>query len=697
MIIQEIILKGFGSYRDLTHIKIPLGLTGIVGSYCSNEVKSVGAGKTTIVSALNYAFFGKGEFDKIEEIINDQLSPKDGFFVKVIFSQGNTVYEVERGKNPDSYLEFTENGISRGDPKIDKRTEEIQKVIGMDYQMFTASIFFEQDRLNKLVDTDPSTRRNYIEKVLGIDIWSSASKLIIKDKNSIKKDLESLSESISSLNLLINDYTIQIANLEDISKDLSCKEIRKQELLEKLTSLQDFKNNKELLRDYTSEKHVIETKKQYYSSKLEQLALQDANDAKELLPLEKKLVICNQDLLKIKQERTKLKVDLDIVNTAVEKLNEEIHSLTSDLAGYNVALNHLRQLKKELKEGICPTCTQEISKEFIIAKHLSLDKEIKYIVDNINNIFEKQAFLKQEIDNLNQKNLKILLTDKDKILDNLINEETILSKQISTITSRITTKDSLHQEFSEHLKELEEKEKFIDLKIIELEKLLTSPISIEILSDLEKESREIEESINKLHQDIGRLNKIREDLVVLQTEKDLKEKDLKEKEQEFSISKILEEEFTKIPSSILTSSVSCIEKEAGNIIHSFFPEMNIIVQEDLTKVNKPLQVFFTIDGKRRNYKRLSGGQRTIANLALRLGFSKVISSRVGVQLNFLILDEPFAFLDNHNREIVKKILMELKKSFSQIIVISHVDNIQDFPNLIKVMMGEDGVSRISTN
>jgi DNA repair exonuclease SbcCD ATPase subunit len=239
------------------------------------------------------------------------------------------------------------------------------------------------------------------------------------------------------------------------------------------------------------------------------------------------------------------------------------------------------------------------------------------------------------------------------------------------------------------LKEIKE----TDIKIPILEEE-TKNISISEFDLLEDTLKSYNDSIIQLNQEKGILKGIQIELDKRNIDKEKKLKEIEEKEYQLSIQKLLEEEFTKIPSELLTSSVSYIEKEAENIIHSFMPEMDISLKEDTSKISKPLQVFFTVNGKRRTYKRLSGGQRTIANLALRLGFSKVISSRVGIHLNFLILDEPFAFLDVHNREIVKKVLMELKKSFSQIIVISHVDNIQDFPNLVKVTMCEDGVSRI---
>ena len=699
MILQEVILKGFGSYKDLTVIPIPLGLTGIVGEYESNVIKSVGAGKTTIVSALNYAFFGKGEFDKVEEIINDQLKPKEEFFVNIKFRQGNSLFEVERGRNPEAYLEFKENGVPRGDPKIDKRTEEIQQVIGMDYSMFTASIFFEQDRLSKLVDTDPSTRRNYIEKVLGINVWTQSSKQINRDKNILKKDLEILNKEIDALITIILSYEEELKKISSIDESLLLNTIKKEELELKIKEYSLLQQKSLDLIGLRNSKISLEDNLRVLKEKLAKL-LEDQTKNIKSIDVLKNSLNADKNLYNSQIE------DINIVTQVIEKIDATLDSnakkelaLVEKLSKYQQEKKTFNEIQSKLKEGICTTCGTSITEKTRISRMLEFSTKIEDVELSVLSLLDDKAILdkeKKENTSVRQENFKKLQSMQQE-LHQIRSSIELNERSISNLESKVdsTIFTELKDSYENSIKIITHDIKDTNKKIIKLEEE-TKNIAIDEFAKLEDNLKKVNEDILLLNQEKGVLKGIQTELDKRVVDRELKLKQLEEKEYELSLYNILEKEFDRIPSELLTSSVSCIEKEAEEIIQLFIPEMSISVSEDLTKVTRPLQVYFTIDGKRRNYKRLSGGQRTIANLALRLGFSKVISSRVGVQLGFLILDEPFAFLDNFNRDLVKKVLIELKKSFSQIIVISHVDNIQDFPNLIKVTMCEDNVSRILT-
>ncbi|HRJ27407.1 MAG TPA: SMC family ATPase [Fimbriimonadaceae bacterium] len=72
---------------------------------------------------------------------------------------------------------------------------------------------------------------------------------------------------------------------------------------------------------------------------------------------------------------------------------------------------------------------------------------------------------------------------------------------------------------------------------------------------------------------------------------------------------------------------------------------------------------------------LSGGEEDIVALALRLALSELIQERVGQPMSLLILDEVFGSLDESRRVAVLNLLSAMKGTFSQILVISHIDEI----------------------
>lgn len=76
-------------------------------------------------------------------------------------------------------------------------------------------------------------------------------------------------------------------------------------------------------------------------------------------------------------------------------------------------------------------------------------------------------------------------------------------------------------------------------------------------------------------------------------------------------------------------------------------------------------------------KVISGGESDVLALALRIGMTKLIQEKSGQQLCLLILDEVFGSLDPVRRQSVIQQLDALRGQFEQILVISHIEDINE--------------------
>jgi len=86
----------------------------------------------------------------------------------------------------------------------------------------------------------------------------------------------------------------------------------------------------------------------------------------------------------------------------------------------------------------------------------------------------------------------------------------------------------------------------------------------------------------------------------------------------------------------------------------------------------------------------SGGTQDQFSLALRLAFAlSTIPETRGARPGFIFLDEPLSSFDSQRREgFINLLKNELSQSFPQIIVISHIEQLQEeFPNLIQLDSG----------
>jgi exonuclease SbcC len=101
-------------------------------------------------------------------------------------------------------------------------------------------------------------------------------------------------------------------------------------------------------------------------------------------------------------------------------------------------------------------------------------------------------------------------------------------------------------------------------------------------------------------------------------------------------------------------------------------------------------------------ERFSGGESDVASLSARVALSRIVASRGGNTLGFLVLDEVFGSLDAGRRNNVLLALERLKRSFGQIFIISHVAEVQESALVDEVWMlevdeeGKSTVRRVST-
>lgn len=80
---------------------------------------------------------------------------------------------------------------------------------------------------------------------------------------------------------------------------------------------------------------------------------------------------------------------------------------------------------------------------------------------------------------------------------------------------------------------------------------------------------------------------------------------------------------------------------------------------------------------------LSGGEVDLVALSLRLALSQVVSERHGAGgAGFLVLDECFASQDRERRQSILDGLRNMREIYSQIFIVSHVENIEDSADMV---------------
>ena len=178
-----------------------------------------GAGKSTVLDALTFSLFGK-PFRKINKPqLTNSTNEKD-CKVEVEFSLGGTEWKVVRGIKPNIFE------IWRNDALLDQFASAVdqqkwleQNVLKMNYKSFTQIVILGSSTFVPFMQLTATNRREVIEDLLDIKIFSSMSNLIKDKLRLIKDEIKTLELKKESLNDKVKMQENFIEELESRGKE----------------------------------------------------------------------------------------------------------------------------------------------------------------------------------------------------------------------------------------------------------------------------------------------------------------------------------------------------------------------------------------------------------------------------------------------------------------------------------------------
>ena len=342
-----------------------------------------GTGKTTIINALSYVFFGEA----LTNIRRDNLVNKTnekGMLVSVKFVKNNIEYTIERGRKPQIFKFYANNieqNIESNEAQGENRETqiEINKLMGMTHAMFK-NIIALNTYTQPFLSTKANEQREIIEQLLGITLLSQKSDLLKEKQKATKQILteeklkidakvasnEKITESIESLKIRSSAWQTQkeadsksfaeaIAELEkvDIKAELdSHKRLQKHnENYIKLLSLQKEKAYHE--DSYTKAKTTVDKT----VSDLEYAAEQKCPTCEQELKDDKHKLLVGKlkaTLTESKEYSAKLESDLAKIQQDIDAIGDLGNTPDTYYDTIDEAYNHkgsLKDLKRQLDQN----------------------------------------------------------------------------------------------------------------------------------------------------------------------------------------------------------------------------------------------------------------------------------------------------------------------------------------------------------
>ena len=146
-----------------------------------------GAGKSTMLDALTFVLFNK-PFRKINKSQLVNATNEKIVWLNLYFTIGSTDWFIRRGIKPNVF-EIHRNGsvMNQSSAANDQQKWLEQNVVKMNYKSFTQIVILGSSTFVPFMQLSGSNRREVIEDLLDIKIFS-AMNAIIRDKIREKKD-----------------------------------------------------------------------------------------------------------------------------------------------------------------------------------------------------------------------------------------------------------------------------------------------------------------------------------------------------------------------------------------------------------------------------------------------------------------------------------------------------------------------------
>jgi DNA repair exonuclease SbcCD ATPase subunit len=364
-----------------------------------------GEGKSTTHSALIFGLYGKSNRNTTKRQLLNAINKKD-LVVQVFFNIDGKDYKVVRGISPNIF-EIWVNDVKQEELSAvkDQQKHLEQNILKMSFKTFNQVVVLGSNSFIPFMQLSASDRRDLVEELLDIRIFSSMNSII---KEKIKNLEKTHNEIVFKKNSVAEKINMQQNFIDSLNKDA------KQVILKKnknITNLEQENDN------ITEQIQITLTELEIQKEKINKISF-SPKKIKSLLSIEGKLeqkksnIISNVNFFTQNETCPTCKQDLhvDFKNKKIEDLKSELLELNSGFEDLKKSL-HEEEVKEIKLKDISNTIT-ELNSSILENQNKikNNNKIIKNIKEEINEILFK-------IENQNEetKKLNLLLKEEEKL------------------------------------------------------------------------------------------------------------------------------------------------------------------------------------------------------------------------------------------------------------------------------------------
>ena len=356
-----------------------------------------GAGKSTILDALTFVLFNK-PFRKINKPQLVNTTNERECLVELEFYVNGRDYLVRRGIKPNVFdIEVNGNPLHKqADDRANQRVLE-QSILKLNYKSFTQIVILGSSTFVPFMQLSTANRREVIEDLLDIRIFSAMSNLIkdkIREKKEQSKSLDLKKQTIRDKMKMQQDFIEELENRGHANINTN---------REKIDKLDD---------------EVVHYMNQ--NSVLEKGIQRQTKDQENFIGAGDKLVK---------------------LNNLKGKISQKVSTITKEHKFFN-------------ENTVCPTCTQTIEEEFRLNRiddAQNKAKELKEGYEELEKTIEFEQKRERQFNALSKEITKLTHGISQNNTRISLNQRQIrdLEHEIQTITENLANRNSEHEKLEE--------------------------------------------------------------------------------------------------------------------------------------------------------------------------------------------------------------------------------------------------------
>ena len=690
--ITDIQLKNFIAHKD-TKLEFCKGITIFLGHN--------GSGKSSIIDAVTFSLFGKHTRKSNKNLVRRGANSA---MAQMRFALNSKEFEATRVLNGSGLQSFSQLVlVSDGGKAINKpivggerkqfgesMSVEIARLLGLNYEKLRVAAVVQQGELLRIVEAQPKDFKELLNGLIGIDRLDSAYETM---RNVIVGFRERLRDEVG--------YTD-----EEIPKVEKLIEEKQKEEKEALLLLKEFEDERRLLDEKIShlEKEIEKLEpviqKRQELQNCEKLLVRHVIEKRSLLSTEvermERIVKESKSLLHLLTTKEEVQIRLKMIKAESEEIQsklEENEGMMGKLRGFLECASRL-----QIVDGKCPVCDSSVIKvnEMFNIDHIQLEtrrrSEEKYKLQAV------KVELKKEEQQLAEQDKKIMAAESFLSNNSIVSENDLIKIeddlrdkkiQLSRLPLQITSVgdnpfklaiDDISKTLAEEIAALREQmrnfshQQYTNIKLERTrltQKLQTANVKI----------GEYQRALNDAQTAIGSAKNAMEQLRQASEFSTLLEK----------MRSVIFNRDGMVGISLRSWALGVISQKASEYASLF----NIgISRIELTEGAREIAI--TCYGRQGeiDLDSLSGGEKVAVALALRLGIAYMMGSN---KLDFIILDEPTAHLDEDRRRGLVRIISEAFREgagpLAQLMIITHDSEIfenSEVDQIFRFAMTADG-------